>query len=104
MKRFGTGVSLLFYLGMLVSATTAAPVQSAPFNALHWRSIGPFRGGRTVAITGIPKEQKFFDVAPTDGGVGKTDDYVRPWTPIFDGQPTQSIGALAVAQSDPQTS
>jgi photosystem II stability/assembly factor-like uncharacterized protein len=104
MKRFGTGVlSLLFYLGMLVSATTAAPVQSATFNALHWRSIGPFRGGRTVAITGIPKEQNVFYMAPTDGGVWKTDDYGRTWTPIFDGQPTQSIGALAVAQSDPQT-
>src|SRR6201993_4426521 len=67
---------------------------------LHWRMIGPFRGGRTRAATGVPGEPNVFYVGQVDGGVWKSDDYGRTWNPIFDGQPTQSIGAVAVAPSD----
>jgi photosystem II stability/assembly factor-like uncharacterized protein len=74
---------------------------ATPFAELHWRNIGPFRGGRTVAISGVPGRPGTFYMAPNDGGVWKTVDGARTWTPIFDRQDTGSIGALAVAPSDP---
>jgi photosystem II stability/assembly factor-like uncharacterized protein len=71
------------------------------FKSLHWRSIGPFRGGRTRAVAGVPSQPNVFYIAQVNGGVWKTDDYGRTWTPIFDDQPTGSVGCLAVAPSDP---
>jgi photosystem II stability/assembly factor-like uncharacterized protein len=85
-------------LALLLSALLLA---QAPASALHWRDIGPFRGGRTVAVSGVPQEPGTYYMAPTDGGIWKTDDYGRTWQPIFDGEDTGSIGALAVAPSDP---
>ncbi len=69
--------------------------------SLHWRSIGPFRGGRTRAVAGVPSQPNVFYVAQVNGGVWKTDDYGQTWTPIFDDQPTGSVGCIAVAVSDP---
>ncbi|MEP6818517.1 MAG: glycoside hydrolase [bacterium] len=70
------------------------------FKPLHWRSIGPFRGGRTRAVAGVPSQPNVFYIAQVNGGVWKTDDYGRTWTPIFDEQPTGSVGCIAVAPSD----
>ncbi len=78
----------------------AAP---APFGALRWRLIGPFRGGRTVAVAGVPSQAGVFYMAANNGGVWKTRNYGRTWTPIFDAQDTGSVGALAVAPSAPET-
>jgi photosystem II stability/assembly factor-like uncharacterized protein len=63
--------------------------------------IGPFRGGRTVGATGVPGQPNVFYIGVNNGGAWKTTDYGQVWTPIFDDQPTGSIGAVAVAPSSP---
>src|SRR6266403_1335513 len=71
------------------------------FHEMSWRCIGPFRAGRTVAISGVAHQPNVFYMAAVDGGVWKTTDFGNTWTPIFDDQPTGSVGALAVSESDP---
>jgi photosystem II stability/assembly factor-like uncharacterized protein len=89
-------LSLIF-----AGAAGAQQIDSALFKDLHWRNVGPFRGGRTRAATGVPGQPNVFYMGQVNGGVWKSDDYGRTWTPIFDSQPTGSIGAIAVAPSDP---
>jgi len=88
-------------VSLFPSASSAQPYDPAMYQDLRWRSIGPFRGGRTVAITGVPGQPNVFYMAPNNGGVWKTTDFGRTWNAIFDDQPTGSIGALAVAPSNP---
>ncbi len=71
------------------------------FTELHWRDIGPFRGGRTRALAGVPSQPNVFYIAAVNGGVWKTDDYGHTWNPIFDHEETGSVGAIAIAPSDP---
>ena len=78
------------------------PARAGEFDSiLRWRNIGPYRGGRTRAICGVPSQPNVFYMAPVNGGVFKSIDYGRMWQPIFDDQPTASIGAIAVAPSNP---
>ncbi len=88
---------------MFVGAAWADPGPTAVVDGLHWRNVGPYRGGRTRAVAGVPGQRSTFYVGAVNGGVWKTDDAGRTWTPIFDEQPTQSIGAIAVAPSAPDT-
>jgi photosystem II stability/assembly factor-like uncharacterized protein len=88
---------------MLFASAIAVFAQVDPslYGEMHWRMIGPFRGGRTVAAVGVPSQPNVFYIGATNGGLWKSTDYGRVWTPIFDDQPTGSIGAIAIAPSDP---
>jgi len=86
---------------LLTTLTLAAHAATREFAEMRWRMIGPFRGGRTVAAVGIPSQPNVFYIGVNNGGIWKTTDYGRVWTPIFDDQPTGSIGAIAIAPSDP---
>jgi photosystem II stability/assembly factor-like uncharacterized protein len=86
---------------MIWFGAASAAVEPALFQDLHWRSIGPFRGGRVLAVAGAPEDSRRFYFGAVNGGVWRTDDAGRTWRPIFDSQPVGSIGAIAVAPSAP---
>src|ERR1700722_10322670 len=82
---------------------TCAEVSTASIvQDMTGRLVGPFRGGRTRAITGVPGQPHTFLTGVVNGGVWKTGDVGGTWIPTLDSQPTQSIGAIAVAPSDPR--
>ncbi len=94
-------VVALLMTGLLQPVATCVAADRDPsMPDMHWRMIGPFRGGRTRAATGVPDQPNVFYIGQVDGGVWKSTDYGRTWNPIFDGQDTQSVGAIAVAPSD----
>src|SRR6476469_69041 len=96
-------LSSLVVMAIAVIVWPVSAQQFSPelFKSLHWRSIGPFRGGRTRAVAGVPSQPNVFYMAQVNGGVWKTEDYGHTWRPIFDDQPTGSVGCIAVAPSDP---
>ena len=87
---------------LLVSSAgwSAAPPEST-YDGGQWRQIGPFRGGRAVAVAGVPGSPNVFYFGAAAGGVWKTIDAGASWKPIFDAEKVSSIGAIAVARSNP---
>lgn len=81
--------------------TTAQTLSPKLFNGLRWRLVGPFRAGRVVAVSGVAGSDGTFYFGGVDGGIWKTTDAGTVWQPIFDNEAVASIGALAVAPSDP---
>ncbi len=105
--RLVSGVRVSGVIALVLTAFVQCVAQSPaetrdPWQPqLHWRLVGPFRGGRTRAAAGVPGQPSVFYAGQVDGGVWKTTDSGRTWDPIFDGQSSQSIGAIAIAPSDP---
>ncbi len=100
--------SLTFAVGCMAVLSAPSPLAAqAParspgfFGEMHWRSIGPTRAGRTRALDGVAAQPNLFYIGFDNGGVWRTTDYGSTWVPIFDDQPTSSIGAIAVAPSNP---
>ena len=83
-------------------AQQAARVSPDMYGRIHWRFIGP-EGNRFSAAAGVPGDPHVYYVGAASGGIYKTLDAGVTWQPMFDGQPVQSIGSLAVAASDPNT-
>src|SRR3989304_4481521 len=77
---------------------------SALFQGINYRMVGPTRGGRVTAVAGVPSQPNVFYIGAVGGGVWRTDDYGLSWRPVTDGYfETGSIGAIRVADSDPNT-
>ena len=95
------GIFAFAAVGFAQSARPAA-MDPAVFPDLRYRLIGPFRGGRVLAVAGVPGEPSHFYFGSVNGGVWETNDAGRTWQPIFDAQPIGSIGALALAPSNPR--
>src|SRR5215216_254925 len=93
-------LALLVMAGYAPSVV-AQGVDPSLFQEMRWRMIGPFRASRTKAGAGVPSQPNVFYIGVVNGGVWKTTDYGRTWDPIFDDQGTGSVGAIAVAPSDP---
>jgi len=97
MRSIRTAIAIGFAILLGVGQARSGEFDSI----LRWRNIGPYRGGRTRGICGVPSQPNVFYMAPVNGGVFKSIDYGRTWQPIFDDQPTASIGAIAVSISNP---
>src|SRR4029077_5672294 len=97
-------VSTASYFTLLFAPQVVSQQASpAQFSEMRWRLIGPFRGGRVLAVSGVPGKPNEYLFGAVGGGVWKTTNAGQTWQPIFDTQPTASIGALAISPSQPQT-
>ncbi|HEY8148985.1 MAG TPA: hypothetical protein VIK51_08775 [Vicinamibacteria bacterium] len=103
-SAFAGALAIITALAASAAAEGPGPdhVDPAHFQELRWRLVGPFRGGRVLAVAGVPGEREHFYFGSVNGGVWETIDAGRTWRPIFDSQPIGSIGALAVAPSNPK--
>lgn len=101
-RRFTLSFLVAALLSVFLLPAAAQSVPSELYGGLKWRLIGPFRGGRVAAVAGIPGNATTFYFGGVDGGVWRTTDAGVVWSPIFDNQDVASIGALAVAPSDPK--
>jgi photosystem II stability/assembly factor-like uncharacterized protein len=89
------------YLLRAQESKTGKETKDNSFQGMKWRLIGPFRGGRVLAVSGIPSDPDTYYFGAVAGGVWKSIDAGLDWTPLFDKEPISSIGAIAVAESDP---
>ena len=84
-----------------VCSAAAQPYNEAQFKGMHWRGIGPYRGGRVLAVTGVVGNPFTYYFGGVSGGVWRTTDGGVSWQPISDGSVISSIGAIAVSESNP---
>src|SRR6266404_7534840 len=103
--RVLTSASITAIVGLLLLVPIAVAQQYDPslYSGLRWRMIGPFRGGRVNAVSGVAGQPNTFYFGSVGGGVWKSGNSGRTWAPVFDDQPIASIGAIGVAPSAPNT-
>jgi photosystem II stability/assembly factor-like uncharacterized protein len=101
LRRIAFGLIVAISFVVLPSIVIPQQVDPSLYQNMRWRMIGPFRAGRTVGAAGIPNQPNVFYIGVNNGGVWKTTDAGRTWQPIFDDQPTGSIGDIAIAPSNP---
>jgi photosystem II stability/assembly factor-like uncharacterized protein len=94
-------ITTVIGLSMLTPIASAQGYDPSLYSGLRWRMIGPFRAGRVNAVSGVPGQPDTFYFGSVGGGVWKSNNSGRTWTPIFDSQPVASIGAIGVAPSNP---
>jgi photosystem II stability/assembly factor-like uncharacterized protein len=95
-------IARFFFVFSVVATATAQEIPSNILQAMQWRLIGPHRGGRVTSVSGVPSQPAVYYIGTPGGGVWKTEDAGRVWKPIFDQEQVASIGAIAVATSDPR--
>ena len=104
-KSFRRPLSYLLAVCALVFAgsfvVSAQQIDTKTYDGMKWRLIGPFRGGRVLAVAGVLSQPNTYYFGAVGGGVWKTIDGGVTWDPLFDKEPISSIGALAIADSDP---
>src|SRR5204862_248141 len=100
--RFNGPGRVLAVLLLLLPCAARAASQADPhvFSGMKWRQVGPFRGGRVVAVSGVPGDPATWYFGAVAGGVWKSTNAGSTWQPVFDEQKIASIGAIAVADSD----
>jgi photosystem II stability/assembly factor-like uncharacterized protein len=91
--------AVLFLVG--AAAANGQQIDAKTYGGLKYRLIGPFRGGRVIAVAGVPSQTNTYYFGAVAGGVWKTVDGGNTWNPLFEQQPVSSIGAVAVSDSDP---
>jgi photosystem II stability/assembly factor-like uncharacterized protein len=99
LRHLGPSLAVLLALALSTAAFAAVPPED--YAALRWRLVGPLRGGWGTCATGVPGQPETFYFGAADGGVWKTTDAGRSWSPLFEHEKVASIGALALAPSDP---
>ena len=102
LRRLVPSFALICVLGLTAGAASAAGIPPEAYSALRWRLVGPFRGGWATCAAGVSGTETFY-VGTADGGVWKTSDAGRTWSPLFDHETAASIGALAVIPGNPDT-
>ena len=97
-------LSRVCLLAALVSSLplAARPIDPSSYADMRWRLVGPFRGGWATCAAGVPDEPAVYYFGAAAGGVWKTEDAGSTWAPLFDRAGSASVGALAIAPSDPR--
>jgi len=97
----GAAIAVAITVVPSMTAQSATEINPALYAGLKWRMVGPFRAGRVNAVTGVPGQPNTFYFGAVGGGVWKSTNAGRTWNPIFDSQHVASIGAIAIAPSNP---
>src|SRR5258708_17863903 len=102
MRAVSRRVVRLAVVVLALATAHAQPARISYFPDLHWRSLGPPRSGYVSAPAGVPGDPTTYYAGLPEGGVWKTNSGGTPWKPIFDDMHVASVGAVAVAPSDPK--
>src|SRR3569832_436615 len=101
MRLLHRAIAPLLFVLPLLAQTPSASIDPSLYSGLRWRLLGPFRAGRVASVTGVPTDPTVYYIGTPDGGVWKTNDAGRVWRPTMDATGVSSIGAVAVAPSNP---